>query len=174
MATSSESVAQSTRQVGKMTLSLPSDREIVLTRTFDAPRRLVWEAYTRPEHLARWLGPRRYEIDALDMDLRPGGRWRFVHRTPDGGAHAFRGQFLEVEPPTRLVRTFEYEAFPGHVSVETAVFEEHDGKTTITVTSRFDSVEDRDGMLQSGMENGAAESWDRLAELLAELQADGA
>jgi uncharacterized protein YndB with AHSA1/START domain len=166
MATGNRSGEKTSRQVGAMTLTVPSDREVVLTRVFDAPRRLVWEAYTRPEHLKAWVGPRRLTMPVCEMDLRPGGAWRFVHRESNGQEHAFRGEFREIVPPERLVRTFEYEGMPGHVSVETATFAEHDGKTTVTVTARFDSVEDRDAMLGSGMETGAAEGWDRLAEHL--------
>ena len=103
------------------------------------------------------------------MDFRPGGRWRFVLRDMDGNEFGFRGEYREIVPPERIVWTFEFDGMPGHVSVETLVFEEHDGKTTLTGTSVFDSKEDRDGMLQSGMEEGAAETWDRLAEYLPKL-----
>ena len=160
---------KTSRQVGAMTLTVRSDREVALARAFDAPRRLVWEAYTKCEHLARWLGPRRLTLSVCEMDLRPGGAWHLVHREPDGTDFGFRGEFREVVPPERLVRTFEFEGMPGHLSLETATFEERDGKTTVTVAVVFDSVEDRDGMLQSGMETGAAEGWDRLAELLASM-----
>jgi uncharacterized protein YndB with AHSA1/START domain len=152
---------------GRLTVTTPSDREIVLTRVFDAPRALVFEAHTTCEHIRRWWG-RGNPLDC-EIDLRPGGRWRFVEHAPDGTDHGFRGEYREIVAPERIVQTFEYEGWPGKVSVETLVLEEHDGKTTLTVTSVFDSVEDRDGMLQSGMETGASESMDALAELLAEL-----
>jgi uncharacterized protein YndB with AHSA1/START domain len=152
---------------GRLTVTTPSDREIVLTRVFDAPRALVFEAHTTCEHIRRWWG-RGNPLDC-EIDLRPGGRWRFVEHAPDGTDHGFRGEYREIVAPERIVQTFEYEGWPGKVSVETLVLEEHDGKTTLTVTSVFDSVEDRDGMLQSGMEAGASESMDALAELLAEL-----
>ena len=164
MATTNNTTDQTTRQVGKMTLSLPSDREITLTRTFDAPRRLVWEAYTRAEHVRQWWGQRGSTMPVCELDLRPGGAWRFVQRADNGEEYAFRGEFREIVPPEKLVQTFEWEGLPGHISVETLIFEEQDGKTTLTGTSVFDSVEDRDGMIQSGMESGAAESWDRLEE----------
>jgi len=159
-------VASNSRQISKMTLTVPSDREIVLTRTFDAPRRLVWEALTRPEHVPQWWGPRGTTMLVDKMDLRPGGAWRFVSRGPDGSEHGFRGEYREIVPPERIVQTFEWEGLPGHISVETLTLEERDGRTTITGTSVFDSVEDRDGMLQSGMETGAAETYDRLEEHL--------
>jgi uncharacterized protein YndB with AHSA1/START domain len=153
----------------KLTMTTPSDREIVMTRIFDAPRDLVFEAYSLCEHLSQWWGPRKYEIASCDVDFRPGGAWRIVHRAP-GEEHGFRGEFREIVPPERIVWTFEWEGLPGHISVDTITFEEHDGKTTATATSVFDTVEDRDGMLQSGMESGAAETWDRLEEYLEVLK----
>ena len=149
-----------------LTITLPSNREIVMTRTFDAPRDLVFEAHSSCEHLSRWWGPRRYEIVSCEVDFRSGGAWRIVHRGPDGEEHGFRGEYREIVPPERIVWTFEYEGMPGHVSVDTLTLEDLGGKTKLTAHSLFDSVEDRDGMLQSGMEAGAAETWDRLAELL--------
>jgi uncharacterized protein YndB with AHSA1/START domain len=152
-----------------LTVTLPSDREIVLSRVLDAPRDLVYEAMSKPEHLTHWWGPRGYSMSLCEMDLRPGGAWRMVHRDPQGNEFGFRGEFREIMAPERLVRTFEFEGMPGHIAVETLVLEEHDGRTTVTVTSLFDSVEDRNGMLQSGMEKGASESYDRLAEYLQTL-----
>src|SRR2546428_6432663 len=96
------------------------------------------------------------------MDVRPGGVWRYISRGADGPEFAFHGTYREIKRPERLVSTFEFEGMPGHVVVDTATFEERGGKTKVTVTSRFESVEDRDGMLKSGMEDGAAETWDRL------------
>ncbi len=154
----------------KLTVTTPSDREIVMTRVFDAPRDLVFEAHSSCEHMSNWWGPRKYEFSSCEMDFRPGGTWRIVHRGPEGEIPAFRGEFREIVRPERLVWTFEWEGMPGHISVETVTFEEHDGKTTITGTSVFDSAEDRDGMLQSGMEEGAAETYDRLDEYLEVLR----
>jgi uncharacterized protein YndB with AHSA1/START domain len=154
----------------ELKVTTPSDREIVSTRVFDAPRDLVFEAHSSCEHMSRWWGPRKYEVSSCEMDFRPGGAWRIVHRGPDGETHGFRGEFREIVRPERIVWTFEYEPMPGHVSVQTATFEEHDGKTTITATAVFDSVEDRDGMLQSGMETGAAETYERLDEYLETLR----
>ena len=149
-------------QSGALILTLPSDREIVMTRVFDAPRELVFEAHSKCEHLDKWWGPRRYTLSVCEMDFRPGGAYRFVQRGPDGEEHGFRGEFREIVPPERIVWTFEYEGMPGHVSVDTLTLEDL-GKTKLTAHSLFDSVEDRDGMLQSGMEAGAREIWDRLA-----------
>jgi uncharacterized protein YndB with AHSA1/START domain len=155
----------------RLDVTTPSDREIVMTRVFDAPRDLVFEAHTSCEHLAHWWGPRKYELGSCEIDFRPGGAWRMVHRSSDGAEFGFHGEFREIVRPERIVWTFEYEGMPGHVSVDTIVFAEHDGKTTITATSVFDSVEDRDGMLQSGMESGAAETYERLDEYLESLRA---
>jgi len=155
-----------------LTVSLPSDREIVLSRDFDAPRALIFEAMSRPEHLRNWYGPREMQIAELQQDLRPGGTWRIVHRDPSGNDFAFRGEFREIDPPQRMVRTFEWEGMPGHIAVETLQLDElGPRRTRLTVTSLFDSVEDRDGMLQSGMERGASESYDRLAEYVRTLPA---
>jgi uncharacterized protein YndB with AHSA1/START domain len=151
-----------------LTVATPSDREIVMTRVFDAPRELVFRAHSTCEHIRRWWG-RGNPLDC-EMDFRPGGTWRFVEHAPDGNDYAFRGEYREIVAPERIVQTFEFEAMPGHVSVETLVLEEHDGKTTLTSTSVFSSVEDRDGMLRSGMEAGAAQSLDRLADLLTTLR----
>jgi uncharacterized protein YndB with AHSA1/START domain len=157
------------RSSSAMSVTLPSDREIVLTRVFDAPRRLVFEALTSCEHLKHWWGPRRYAIASCEMDFRPGGRYRIVQRGANGAEFGFRGAYREIVPPERIVQTFEFEGMPGHISVETLTLVEQDGKTTYTSTSVFDSVQDRDGMLQSGMEEGASETMDRLAEYLETL-----
>ncbi|MGI8861491.1 MAG: SRPBCC family protein [Gaiellaceae bacterium] len=151
-------------------MTTPSDREIVMTRTFDAPRGLVWEALSKPEHMREWWGPRGFTMPVCEMDFRPGGAYRFVQKGPDGAEYGFRGEYREIVPPERIGWTFEFERMPGSISVDTMTLTEEDGKTTITSTSVFDSVEQRDGMLQSGMETGAAETYDRLAELLEKMQ----
>jgi len=137
-----------------------------MTRVFDAPRELVFEAHSRCEHMSRWWGPRGFTLSVCEMDFRPGGAYRFVQHAPDGAEYAFRGEYREIVPPERIVWTFEFEGMPGHVSVETVTFTEQDGKTILTATAVYDSVEDRDAMLQSGMEAGLRETWDRLAEHL--------
>jgi len=152
------------------TYTTPSDREIGMTRVFDAPRELVYQAYTDANHVPHWWGPRRMTTTVNTLDVRPGGAWRIVQRDPEGNEYGFRGEYREVVPPERLVYTFEFEGMPGHILVETVTFEEQDGKTTVTSTALFDSVEDRDGILESGMEAGAIESWDRLEELLGRLK----
>ena len=154
----------------QLTVTTPSDREIVMTRVFDAARDLVFEAHSSCEHMSNWWGPRKYEFASCEIDFRPGGKWRIVHRGPDGDEDGFHGEFREIVRPERIVWTFEWEGMPGHVSVDTLTLEEHEGKTTVIATSAFDSVEDRDGMLGSGMESGAAESYDRLDEYLEVLR----
>jgi uncharacterized protein YndB with AHSA1/START domain len=154
-----------------LTVTTPSDLEIVLSREFDAPRALVFEAVSKPEHLRHWWGQASATLVQSDMDFRPGGRWRFVERDKDGQEWAFRGEVREIVPPERIVQTFEWEGLPGHVSVETMRLDDLGTRTRITVTSVFDSVEDRDGMLQSGMQQGAAESYDRLEAYLNTLVA---
>jgi len=157
-----------------LTVTTPSDQEIVMTRVFDAPRDLVFEAHSSCEHMSRWWGPRKYEIASCEMDFRPGGAWRIVHRGPDGEIQGFRGEFREIVRPERIVWTFEWEGMPGHISVDTLTLEERDGKTTLTATSVFDTALDRDGMIQSGMEEGAAETYDRLDEYLEVLKGGAA
>lgn len=153
----------------KVEVTLPSDLEIRMTRSFRAPRALVFEAHTKPEHLRQWWGSGTSTLTVCDVDARVGGRYRFVCQEPDGSEHGFRGEYRAIEPPSRLTYTFEYEGMPGHICVETLTFEETDGVTTLTSNSAYDSREDRDGMLASGMESGATESMDRLEVLLRTL-----
>jgi uncharacterized protein YndB with AHSA1/START domain len=148
----------------------PGKQEMFATRVFDAPRDLVFKACTDPDLIARWWGPRRYTTIVDKLEAKPGGMWRFVQKDTTGNEFAFHGVYHEVSAPARTVQTFEYEGVPGHVLLDTSTFEEFEGKTRLTQQSVFQSVEDRDGMVQSGMEEGATESMDRLAELLAELQ----
>jgi len=154
---------------GGLTITLPSDLEIVMTREFDAPRRLIFEAFTRPEHLRRWWGPRYLTLTVCEVDLRPGGAWRFVQRTPDGQEFGFRGVYQEIVPPVRLAYTFIFEPMPEHDAVVTVVLEERNGKTTLTETTRHKTRDGRDGHLNSGMEDGSTDSFNRLDELLATL-----
>jgi len=153
----------------KLELSTPGDTEIQMTRVFDAPRELVFEAHTSAEHMSKWWGPRKYEVISAEYDFRPGGTWRIAHRGPEGDEHGFRGEFREIVPPERIVWTFEYEGAPGEIAVETMTLEEHDGKTTLTVISDAGSKEARDAVLKSGMQEGAAETYDRLEEYVATL-----
>ena len=145
----------------------PGKQEIIMTRTFDAPRDLVFKTMTDPNLIPRWWGPRYLTTTVAEMDLRSGGRWRYVQRDPQGNEHVFHGVYHDITAPERLVFTFEYEGVPGHVLLDTVTLEELDGKTKLTDQSVFQSVADRDGMVQSGMESGATEMMDRLDELLA-------
>jgi len=160
-----------TETIGAMTMTVPSDREIVLKREFEAPRSLVWETFTRPEHLKRWWGLRGSTLSVCKVDLRPGGAWRFVTRSPKGDENPFCGEYREITPPERLVYTLIYdvEGAREHPGLVTDVFTEQSGRTTLVETMLFPSQESRDGLLQSGMKHGAAETFDRLAELLATL-----
>jgi uncharacterized protein YndB with AHSA1/START domain len=150
----------------------PGKQEIRATRVFDAPRELVFKACTDPNLIPKWWGPRAYSTIVDKMDVRPGGSWRFLNGDGAGNEYGFHGVYHEVNAPDRVVQTFEFEGVPGHVVLETARFEEFEGKTKLLQQSVFQSVEDRDGMVQSGMEKGASESMDRLAEVLAELLKD--
>ena len=154
----------------KLNVTTPSDREIVMTRVLDAPRDLVFEAHTSCEHMKNWWGPRKYEIAECDIDFREGGTWHVVHRGPDGDDHEFRGEYKEVARPERIVWTFEWMGAPGHISEETLTLEEQDGKTLLTASAVYSSKEDRDGMMQTGMEEGAAETYERLDEYLETLK----
>jgi uncharacterized protein YndB with AHSA1/START domain len=142
-----------------------------MSRVFDAPRELVWKVYTDPAYVSRWWGLRNTTTIVEKMDVTTGGLWRYIERDAQGNEYAFNGAYKEVVAPERLTYTFEFEPMAGHIITDSATFEElSDGKTKVTVRSTFDSLEDLEGMLQSGMEGGSNESWDRLEELLAELQ----
>jgi uncharacterized protein YndB with AHSA1/START domain len=147
----------------------PGVPQIVVSREFDAPRDLVARAHTDPDLLVQWLGPRDLNMTIDRFDLRDGGRWRFVHWDIDGNEYGFHGVFHGPPSPGGIVWTFEFEGTPGRVAMETATFEELGGVTLLTQNVVFQSVEDRDRELQSGMAEGALESMDRLEELLARL-----
>lgn len=147
----------------------PGRHDITVRRVFDAPKDVVYKAFTDPGLIPQWWGPRQFETIVDHADMRPGGSWRFLNRDADG-EYAFHGVFHEVSPD-QVVQTFEFEGVPGHVALETATFEETpDGKTLYVGVSVFQSVEDRDGMAQSGMESGLSESHDRFQELLTKLR----
>ncbi len=153
--------------MSKLNLTVePGKNDFRYTRVLDAPRELVYRAYTDPDLLRQWLGPRRLTMTLCNMDVRPGGSWRFVHADNEGHEYGFHGVFHDVKPNERLVRTFEWEGMPGHVSLETAEFEEQGDKTLIKGQSVFQSVEDRDGMVSSGMEAG----WEQLDEALEQFK----
>jgi uncharacterized protein YndB with AHSA1/START domain len=144
----------------------PGTPEIVMARVFDAPRAMVFTAFTDPGAIAQWWGPRRFTNRVEMMEVRPGGRWRIVQHSEDGREHAFHGVFHDSRAPEGLTRTFEYEGTPGHVLLETVVFEPVGARTKVTTQSVFQSVAARDAMVASGAEWGGRESFDRLAELL--------
>jgi uncharacterized protein YndB with AHSA1/START domain len=152
-------------------VTTPSDDEIRMTRLFDAPRHLVFEAMTRPEHVTQWWGRlgEGYSVPVCEIDLRPGGAWRFVNRHPKGEA-GFHGEYREITPPSRLVFTEIFEEFPDVVSVVTGDFTDEGGKTRLTVTVHYPSRDVRDMVLASGMAKGAGISYDRLDDLVAALQ----
>jgi uncharacterized protein YndB with AHSA1/START domain len=155
---------------GTLRVTTPTDREIVLRRVFDAPRRMVFDALTRPELLKRWFGARGWNLIVCEVDLRVGGTWRFVSRGPDGTDMGQGGVYREIMPPDRLVYTelFDDQSYPGE-SLITHAFVEQNGRTTLTSTLRYASREGRDIVLSHPMERGVTEGYDRLDELLAEV-----
>lgn len=155
------------KNTGTLQVTTPSEREIVLTRVFDASRRMVFEAFSRPDLLKRWFGPRGWSLDVCDVDFRVGGGFRFVLRGPDGSQMGMRGTYREIVAPERTVHVESFDDYPGE-SLVTAVMTEQDGKTTLVATVLYPSREVRDIVLKSGMEHGAAESYDKLGELLQE------
>jgi uncharacterized protein YndB with AHSA1/START domain len=143
-------------------------RTIKISRIFNAPPERLWRIHTEPTLIAKWWGSRSSTTRIEQMDVREGGRWRFVSQDGDGNVYAFRGEYKAVEPPKRLVWTFEFEGMPGHVTIDEYLFEaQPGGKTRLTNLSHYNSIEDLEGMLQSGMEEGGNESWDRAEDLLA-------
>ncbi len=154
------------KNTGTLKVTTPTGREIVMTRVFDAPRRLVFDAFSKPELLKRWFGPRGWSLVVCEVDLKVGGGFRFVMRGPDGKDMGMRGVYREIVPPERSVHMESFDDYPGESQV-TAVLVEEGGKTTLTVTVLYPSEEIRDIVIKSGMEHGAAESYDKLAELLA-------
>ena len=151
----------------------PGKQEIFIMREFNAPRELVFKAFTDPDLYVQWLGPRELTTTLEKFEPKNGGSWRYIQKDPEGNEFAFHGVNHEVLAPERIIGTFEFEGLPetGHVILETARFEELPGdRTKLTSQSVFQSVEDRDGMLQSGMEEGVNDSYSRLDELLEKMQ----
>jgi uncharacterized protein YndB with AHSA1/START domain len=145
----------------------PGEPSFTITRTFDAPARLVYEAWTNPEYMKRWYGNSCTTLEICEMDVRPGGAWRRVLRMEDGNSFAFHGVFKEIEPPYRMVFTEIFEAFPDHPSTVTVTLTERDGKTFAHLVQLHDSVVSRDAHVNSGMERGMRETLDRLDAFLA-------
>ncbi|MEO8285226.1 MAG: SRPBCC family protein [Chloroflexota bacterium] len=149
----------------------PNQHSIVATTIFNAPRDLVFKVMTDPETIPQWWGPRNLTTTVDRMEPWAGGRWRYLVRNAKGDEWAFHGVYHTVEAAMQYVQTFEYEDLPGHISLETSLFEDYEGGTKVTTISVFQSVEDRDGMMQSGMQEGDAETMERLEELLAKMHA---
>jgi uncharacterized protein YndB with AHSA1/START domain len=158
------------KNTGTLKVITPTDREIVMTRVFDAPRHLVFDAFSKPELLKRWFGPRGWSLAVCDVDLKVGGGFRFVLSGPEEKQMGMRGVYREITPPERSVHVESFDDFPGE-SIVTAELVEQRGKTTLTVTVLYPSKEIRDAVIGSGMEHGAAESYDKLADLLMATQA---
>jgi uncharacterized protein YndB with AHSA1/START domain len=155
------------REAGIATATTPADREIRIERVFEAPRERVWRAYTDPKLVAQWWG-RGNRLVIERMEVERGGHWRFVEHAPDG-PHGFEGRFREVTPPERIVQTFEWDGMLGHVVVNTVTFEDlGEARTRVVTVSLFHTTEERDGMLQSGMELGLNEGYAALDRLLAD------
>lgn len=153
----------------KATITKPSDREIRIERIFNASRDRVWKALTDPKLIAQWWG-RGNKLVIERLEVKRGGHWRFIEHADDGD-HGFEGRFAEVTPPERVVQTFEWDGMPGHVALETMTLEDlGDGRTKVVTTSLFHTTQDRDGMLQSGMEGGLNESYAALDRVLATMR----
>ena len=145
-----------------LALKLPSDREIVFTRVFNAPRRVVFDAWTKPEHVMRWYGCAASTMISCDIDLRPGGAYRFVLRMVDGTEHSLSGVYREIVPPSRIVCAERFNDDPNREALVAITFEERDGKTTMTSTALYRTAADRQAMLDIGVEKGVSESFARL------------
>jgi uncharacterized protein YndB with AHSA1/START domain len=147
----------------------PRVPQVMITREFDAPREFLFRAHTDPDLLVQWFAPRGLTMTVDRFDLRDGGTWRYQHWEPDGTDYAFHGVFHGDPSPGSIVRTFEFEGTPGRVSLWTVTFSERDGTTRLTHNTVYQSVEDRDLDLRSGLEESVSDSMDRLDELLARL-----
>jgi len=163
------------RSSGTATVTLPAEEQILITREFDAPKHLVWEAFTTPELVKRWWNAKRGEMTVAEIDLQVGGKWRYMMVTPDGFEVGFHGEYREVVTGERIVSTETYEGVPDDVSEEdattinTASFEESDGRTTLTILVQASSKESRDAIIASGMEDGLQDALDLLEEVAVSL-----
>ena len=153
----------------KANISMPSDRELVITREFNAPAALLYEVLTQPEHVHQWYGPRAMKLLSCEMDVQVGGRWRYVIQGPDGSQHGFSGEYKELVPGQRIVSTEGYEGMPGTDYIATLTLTERGGKTLLTNHLLYKMKAHRDGHVASGMEGGMNETYDRLDELLAKV-----
>jgi len=163
-------MASAARNSDTFTVTTPSDTDITLTRLFDAPRHLVFEAMTKPEHIRRWWGnlDAGYSVPVCEVDFRVGGKWRFVNKHPKGEAE-FYGEYREIDAPGRVVFTEIFAPFPDAVSIVTAELIDENGKTRLRANSSYPSKEVRDMVLSTGMARGAALSYDRLDDVSMEL-----
>lgn len=153
----------------ELSITLPSDCELAMTRVFKAPARTLFEVWTKPEHVRKWYGVRSTTVTVCEIDLRVGGAWRWVVAKPDGMEIAFSGKFLEIDPPRRLQRTEVFEAMPGAGSVVTLTFDEKDGQTTLTTHMLFQNKQHRDMCLKSGMELGVKECYENIDRIVAAM-----
>ncbi len=154
----------------KLEVIAPATEPVIITHRFiKAPPELVFAAWTTPEHLKQWLGPRELEMVSCEIDLRVGGSYRYVHRAPDGKEYGFRGKYLEIDPPHRMVCTSVFELWPQNQAVNTLTLEARDGGTLVTTHTRHPSIEARDGHLAGGMERGMSEGYERLEALVQRL-----
>jgi uncharacterized protein YndB with AHSA1/START domain len=151
------------------TVTLPTDEQILITREFDAPKHLVYKAFTTPELVKRWWSAKRGEVTTCEIDLRVGGKWRYV-LTGDGFEVGFHGEYREIVPSERIVSTEIFDGMPEEESVNTATFTEEDGRTTLTILVQHSSKEFRDGHIDSGMEDGLQDALDLLEEVAASLR----
>jgi uncharacterized protein YndB with AHSA1/START domain len=162
--------ATAMKQLGnERTIAYTDGPDLVMERVFDAPRELVWKVVTDPARVTKWWGPRDYTTTVEEMDVRPGGRWRWINHTTSGENAPFKGEYLEVVPPERLVYTeiFDVPGFDDKAAINTMTLEDVDGRTKLTARSRFPSVEDLEGALATGMIGGALQTYDRLADEIA-------
>jgi uncharacterized protein YndB with AHSA1/START domain len=158
------------QQLGnERTTAYADGADLVMERIFEAPRDLVWKVMNDPERVTNWWGPAGYTTTVEEMDVRPGGRWRWINHTTGGEDAPFKGEYLEVDPPSRSVRTFIFDVpgFDDRAAVETMVLEDLGGRTKVMARTRFPSVEDLEGALATGMIGGALQSYDRLADEIA-------
>lgn len=158
------------KNTGTLQITTPGDNEIAMTRVFDAPRQMVFDAFSKPELLKKWFGPRGWSLTECTVDLRVGGGFRFVMQGPEGQRMGMRGVYREIAAPERTVHLGTFDEYPGE-SIVTSTMTEKDGKTTLVALVRYSSKDIRDAVMHSGMEHGAAESYDKLAEMLAGVEA---
>jgi uncharacterized protein YndB with AHSA1/START domain len=155
---------------GTAVVTLPTDTQILITREFDAPRHLVYKAYTTPDLIRRWWSGDRGNVTSVEVDLRVGGKWRYVMTANAGFEVAFHGEFREIVPNERIVSTEVYEGMPDGEALDTATFSDVDGRTMLTIVMQLANKQDRDAIINSGMEGGMQEAYDHLEQVAASLR----